>query len=191
MAHTGTYFLNYSLADEKRSSTMPIYEFYCRKCNTIFSFLSKAVDTEKIPSCPRDSSHALSRRVSMFAALSAKAKADESGEGGLDDLPIDESRMERAVEALAGEAENLNEEDPRQAARLMRKFSDMTGLQFKGKFEEALSRMESGEDPEALEAEMGDALGGEDEMPFELPGQKGGGRKGMPRPLKDETLYDM
>jgi hypothetical protein len=27
---------------------MPMYEFYCPDCNTIFTFLSKSVNTEKI-----------------------------------------------------------------------------------------------------------------------------------------------
>ena len=30
---------------------------------------------------------------------------------------------------LAGEAENINEDDPRQAANLMRKLTDMTGME--------------------------------------------------------------
>ena len=32
---------------------MPIYEFYCRKCNTIYNFFSRSVNTEKIPFCPK------------------------------------------------------------------------------------------------------------------------------------------
>ncbi len=169
---------------------MPIYEFYCPDCNTIFNFFSRSITTDKVPGCPRNEHHSLTKKVSRFAALSGKHKeSGEGGEGGMDDLPIDESKMERAVESLASEAEGLNEEDPRQAAQLMRKFSDMTGLQFKGKFEEALSRMEAGEDPEALEAEMGDSLD-EDEMPFEIGGAKAG-RSGRKPPERDETLYEM
>ena len=50
--------------------------------------------------------------------------------------------------------------------------------------------MESGEDPEKIEAEMGDLLEGED--PFELPEKKGNVDK-LPRaaPRRDETLYDL
>jgi hypothetical protein len=72
----------------------------------------------------------------------------------------------------------------------MRKLSDMTGLKLGAGMDEALSRMERGEDPEQIEAEMGDLLEGED--PFELPEKKGGEMKAKrPAPTKDENLYDL
>jgi hypothetical protein len=50
--------------------------------------------------------------------------------------------------------------------------------------------MERGEDPDQIEAEMGDLLEGED--PFLLPGKKGGKTAGRrPAPHRDETLYDL
>jgi hypothetical protein len=50
--------------------------------------------------------------------------------------------------------------------------------------------MERGEDPDQIEAEMGDLLEGED--PFLLPGKKGGKRSGKrPAPQRDDTLYDL
>jgi hypothetical protein len=53
--------------------------------------------------------------------------------------------------------------------------------------QEALNRLESGEDPDAIEAEMGDILESQD--PFQ-PGQtRSGGKKSAP--LRDETLYDL
>ena len=108
----------------------------------------------------------------------------------MDDLPIDESKMEQAMNVLAGEADKINEDDPKQAAGLMRKLSDMTGLKLGAGMDEALSRMERGEDPEQIEAEMGDLLEGED--PFELPEKKGRGIKTrQPAPTRDETLYDL
>ena len=68
---------------------------------------------------------------------------------------------------------------------------DMTGIEMGPNMEEALRRMESGEDPEQVEAEMGDLL--EDEEPFMMPGKKGGrgSRKTRPAPKKDDTLYDL
>ena len=165
---------------------MPIYEFYCENCNTIFSFFSKTVNTTKTPGCPRCSNRRLSRQVSLFA-VTGRASED----GGEEDLPFDESKMERAMQTLAGEADKLNEDDPRQAAQLMRRLSDMTGLKLGSGMEEALSRMERGEDPEQVEAEMGDLLESED--PFVLQGKKGARSEGAKRaaPKRDETLYDL
>ena len=164
---------------------MPIYEFYCTDCNTIFNFFSSIVSTKKKPKCPKCKTKTLSRQVSLFA-FTGKAKENSD----LDDLPIDESKMEQAMNALAGEADKINEDDPKQAAGLMRKLSDMTGLKLGAGMDEALSRMERGEDPEQIEAEMGDLLEGED--PFELPEKKGGGVKAKrPAPTRDETLYDL
>ena len=109
------------------------------------------------------------------------------------DLPIDESKMEQAVMALANDADGINEDDPRQAVQLMRKFSKMTGLEFGDSMQNALSRMESGEDPENIESEMGALM--DDEDPFVLPSRKGEKHTGSTRrrgaPRCDETLYEM
>ena len=121
---------------------MPIYEFYCDDCNTIFNFFSKTINTTKKPKCPKCKTKTLDRQMSAFA-IAGKAKED----GELDDLPFDESKMEQAMGMLAGEADRMDEEDPRQAANLMRKLTDMTGMKLGNGMEEALSRMEKGEDP--------------------------------------------
>lgn len=164
---------------------MPIYEFYCEDCHTIFNFFSRTVNTTKRPVCPKCKKKKLRRQVSAFA-FTGKAKENSD----LDDLPFDESKMEQAMNMLAGEAENMNEDDPRQAANLMRKLSDMTGMQMGAGMEEALQRMESGEDPEQVESEMGDILEGEE--PFILPDKKGKGVKAKrPAPKRDEALYDL
>jgi putative FmdB family regulatory protein len=164
---------------------MPIYEFYCNDCNTIFNFFSKTVNTTKRPKCPRCKIKTLSRQLSAFA-FAGKAKEDSNA----DDLPFDENKMEKAMQMLAGEADKINEDDPRQAANLMRKLSDMTGLELGAGMNEALKRMEAGEDPDAIEAEMGGLL--EEEEPFLLSEKKGTAKKGKrPAPIRDETLYDL
>jgi len=164
---------------------MPIYEFYCRKCNTIYSFFSRTVNTEKVPLCPRCGKVKLERRMSLFAKVS-KGKEDEAAG---DMPPMDETKMEKAMAMLAGEAENFNEDDPRQAARFMRKLSDAAGLNLGPGMEEALSRMERGEDPEKIEEEMGDIL--EEEDPFTFTGQKAKKGSRKRRPIVDEKLYDL
>lgn len=98
--------------------------------------------------------------------------------------------MEQAMMKLADEADKMNEEDPRQAADLMRKLSDMTGLELGAGMNEALRRMEKGEDPDQIEAEMGNIL--EEEDLLRLPDKKGKRIKTERiLPNRDETLYDL
>lgn len=163
---------------------MPIYEFYCQDCNTIYNFFSKPVNTKKSPKCPRCKTSRLSRQVSAF---SVTGRAKECGDAY--DLPFDESKMEKAIQMLGREAGNINEEDPRQAADLMRKLSDAAGLKLGSGIDEAIRRLEKGEDPDRIESEMGDIL--EKEEPFSLSGKKGAGRLKRTAPLRDETLYDL
>jgi hypothetical protein len=122
--------------------------------------------------------------MSIFAKVS-RGKEELAG----DDMPpIDEAKMEKAMAMLAGEAEKMNEDDPRQAAQLMRKLTDATGLSLGAGMEEALHRLERGEDPDRIEEEMGDLLEGEE--PF-LTGGKGKKGTRKPKPRVDETLYDL
>jgi hypothetical protein len=69
--------------------------------------------------------------------------------------------MERAMAALAGEIDSIDENDPKQGARLMRKLFSATGMPVAAGMEEALKRMEAGEDPEKIEEQMGDAFEGD------------------------------
>jgi putative FmdB family regulatory protein len=176
---------------------VPIYEFYCADCHTVFSFLARTINTQKRPDCPRCGRPKLDRRMSRFAV--SKRRSEPAAHGpDQPDLPpgFDEAKMERAMESLAQEAEGANEDDPRQMARMMRKLYDTTGLPLGPGMEEAIRRMEAGDDPDKIEEELGDALDQED--PF------GGGeaeegpkaslraisRKLRP-PKVDETLYDL
>ena len=102
--------------------------------------------------------------------------------------PIDEAKMEKAMAVLAKEADKINEDDPRQAAMLMRKLSKETGLNMGPKMEEALSRMEKGEDPDKIEKEMGDLLDDEDPFLFEEQKRKSGVKSKIKR---DDKLYDL
>ena len=165
---------------------MPIYEFYCSDCHRIFSFLSRKVGGSRRPACPRCDRPRLERRVSRFAISKGRSEPDQ---GGLPD--IDEARLEQAMASMAGEADEINEDDPRQMAGLMRKLYDATGLQLGQGMEEAIRRMEAGEDPDQVEEEMGDLLEGED--PFTFDGQSGlkGLRRRFKPPEVDETLYEL
>jgi putative FmdB family regulatory protein len=161
---------------------MPIYEFYCHKCNTVYNFFARSANTDKIPYCPRCKRIKLKRQMSVFSSPSR----DREGQAD-DNMPVDPSVMEKVMGTIANEADKMREDDPRMAARLMRQLSK-AGINFGPGMEEAISRLEKGEDPEQIEQELGDLL--ENEDPFILQAQaKQKGRK--PKPRVDDTLYDL
>jgi putative FmdB family regulatory protein len=162
---------------------MPIYEFYCDTCNVIFNFFSSRINTEKKPDCPRCGKKQLTRRISTFATI---GKAKEDGDDPL--AGLDETKMERAMESFMREAEHVNENDPKQMASLMRKFTSQTGINLGGSMEEALSRMEAGEDPDQVEKEMGDLFNDEN-LSFDLIKKKAM-RENRPA-MHDEKLYEL
>lgn len=165
---------------------MPIYEFYCRPCHTVFNFFSRRVDTTTLPPCPTCKA-ALSREVSQVAYVRT---GGDGGDDGLGDVPIDEARMEGAMEAMAGDFDRMGDgEDPRQAAALMRKFSDLSGLRFNGEIEDALARMSKGEDPDAVGEDLDAMMEGGAE-PFVPEGRGRRLRRLLPA-ARDPKLYDL
>jgi putative FmdB family regulatory protein len=169
---------------------MPIYEYYCPDCHTVYSFFSARIAPQASPACPRCGRADLGRRPSRFATPRNRAGAPEEG---ADDLfaGLDESRLESAMEQLAGEIGDLDAEgpqDPRQVSRFLRRFSDLTGLEAGPKMRDLLERLDRGEDPDALEEEMGGGEGDEDlaEL-FRL--KPAALARRLRRPRVDETLY--
>lgn len=162
---------------------MPVYEFYCADCHTIYNFLSRRVNTDKRPDCPRCGRHELERRVSLFTF--SNTRKEEPVEGMPD---MDEDKLEKAMMGLASEMEGMDENDPKQMARLMRRLKDATGINLGQGMEEAIRRLESGDDPDRIEAEMGDLFDGD--APLTIEGIKGIRRKILP-PAQDDTLYPL
>ncbi len=164
---------------------MPIYEFYCLDCHTVYNFFSARIDTAARPDCPRCERRDLERRPSTFATL--EHLGDDEGP----DDPIsglDESKLEGAMESLVQEMGGLeNEQDPRNLGRLMRRFGELSGLEMGDRMAEMIRRMEAGEDPESLEEEIGDDLDGDDFTDFFKLKQAVAGRRRRPR--VDDELY--
>ena len=162
---------------------MPIYEYYCDQCNVIFNFYSSRVNTTKIPDCPKCGKKEISKQISTFATINkARGESDDPFAG------LDQSKMEQAFESLMREAEHVNENDPRQMASLMRKFTSDTGVHLGESMDEAISRMEAGEDPDQVEKEMGELLNEED---FSLESLKKKMLRPKNQPLHDEKLYKL
>lgn len=172
---------------------MPVYEFYCPDCHVIYSFFSQRVDTRTRPACPQCGHLDLERQASLFAI----SRGGEERRGDDEDLPpgMDEDKMMRAFESMAGEFENVDENDPKQAARMIRRLFEAGGMKLGDGMAEAVRRMEAGEDPEQIEAELGDVL--EQEDPFgpastqsTLSNLKALRRKVLP-PKRDERWYPL
>lgn len=169
---------------------MPIYEFACPKCRRIYSFLSKRVNPAHSPTCPKCGSKKLSKEISRFAMIKGVAEPAAKPEGAADDGPpmpdLDDPRVERAMAEMERDMEHLDENNPKHMAHMLRKMKDlMPAGSMPKEMETAIKRLEAGEDPEKIEADMGDVLGdfmgGED-------GPGGGGGGGAY--TKDSGLYD-
>ncbi len=161
---------------------MPVYEFYCPDCHAIFNFFARRVDTDTRPSCPKCRRANLDRRASLFAISKGRGEGAEDEEGALP-AGVDEDAMMQAMTAMAGELQQIDEDDPRQAARVMRKLFAAAGLKPGDAMAEMMGRMEAGEDPDQLEAEYADVLETEDP----LAGLTAGGAKSL-RALRRELL---
>ena len=167
---------------------MPIYEFACPKCRRIFSFLSKRVNPERLPVCPKCGNKKLSKQVSRFA-MTKGLKEPAAGAGGEPDdggppMPdLDDPRVMRAMSEIERDMEHLDESNPKHMAAMMRKMKDaLPPGSMPKELDVALGRLEAGEDPEKIEADMGDVLG-------DLMGGEGGGRGGGEY-ARDGGLYD-
>lgn len=172
---------------------MPIYEFYCPACHVLLNFFSPRIDTTARPSCPRCRRPELERRPARFATL--KRTEADTGDESEEDNPfpgLDEQRLERAMESMAGELEGAaDEEDPRQMARFFRRFGEAAGMRLGPRMEDMLRRLERGEDLDALEDEMGGGAeeGGEGELEEWFQLKETAKRLRQRRPKLDETLY--
>lgn len=162
---------------------MPIYEFSCPKCRVIFSFLSKRVNPDRLPVCPKCGNKKMAKQMSTFAmprgVSEATAGADEA-----DAMPeLDNPKVMRAMAELERDMGHLDENNPKHMAHLMRKMKDALppGTMPK-ELDVAIKRLEAGEDPEKIEADMGDVFGDLEGGP-----EGGGGPGGYTR---DSGLYD-
>jgi len=118
---------------------MPIYEYTCHDCNRRVSLLWRSfaeADTRQ-PVCPRCGGARLTRLISRVAVMRSGSDVADPAELG------------------AG----LDEDDPRSLARFMRKMAAEAGEDLDPELDEMIGRLESGEDPESIEASMPDTGG--------------------------------
>jgi hypothetical protein len=93
---------------------------------------------------------ALERQVSLFTVSKNRSSNGHDGMAG-----IDEDRLESALMSMAGDLDKVDS-DPSQVASAMRKLLATSGLKMGAGMEDAMARVEAGEDPEVIEAELSD-----------------------------------
>lgn len=180
---------------------MPIYEYYCPQNHTIYQFYAKTLAQGRTtPRCPDNAAYTMTKMVSNFAITSGGRKDEPPAEGAESGDPAEDARMEAALNAMEGEFANVDENDPKAMARMMRRMSELTGERLDGEMEEVVRKLEEGADPESLEQQMGvDGPDGMDDPDGEGPG---GPPAADPRerrhrwraltrpPRRDPKLYD-
>ncbi|MFQ5896805.1 MAG: zinc ribbon domain-containing protein [Candidatus Methylomirabilia bacterium] len=120
---------------------MPIYEYQCDGCRRRVSLLILTPSTAPAPRCPRCGGESLTRLMSRFARIKSE---------------------EDRLESLADPSKlgDLDENDPKSAARWMKKMGQELGEDLGGDVDEAIDEaMAEGE--EGQEAPGG--MGGDDE----------------------------
>ena len=172
-----------------KNLVMPIYEFACPKCRKIYSFLSKRINPDRLPVCPKCGNKKLQKQVSNFAFTKGVAEPASAGVGGEDadagPMPdFDDPRVARAMSEMERDIEHMDENNPKHMAHMMRKMKDiMPAGSVPKELDIAIKRLEAGEDPEKIEEDMGEALSG-------LMGDEGGPGGGGGGYTKDSGLYD-
>lgn len=129
---------------------MPIYEYKCSSCKRKVSLFVRSFTSPVDPVCPRCGGRDLTRLVSRVSVV-------KSEESRLDDMS-DPSSL------LGG----LDEDDPKSIARWARRMSQESGEDLGPEFDEAVGRIEAGEDPDEVMAEIDGAAGDEpgDDLDF-------------------------
>src|SRR5438552_1934501 len=165
---------------------MPIYEYACPKCRVIFNFLSKRINPDRLPECPKCGNKKMTKQLSRFAMSRGLKEPAAKGESeGAEPMPdFEDPRVERAMMEMERDMEHMDENNPKHMAHMMRKMKDLMppGAMPK-ELDVAIKRLEAGEDPEKIEEDMGDVLG-------DLMGGEGEGMGGGGGYTHDSGLYD-
>ena len=164
---------------------MPIFEYACPICRRIFQFLSKRLKPTRKPVCPQCGNRRLTKEISQFAALQGAAEPEAVGDAS-DGMPdFNDPRMQHVMREMERDMAHLDENNPKHMAHMMRKMKDLmpAGMMPK-EMNDAIRRLESGEDPAKIEEDMGEVFD-------QFMGSDEGGVTGGGTYTRDGGLYDM
>jgi putative FmdB family regulatory protein len=123
---------------------MPLYDYRCSDCKRRVSVYQSYSDYGKIqPACPECGGKRLERMVSRIRFARSE-----------------ESRLESLADPSAWG--DVDEQDPRSMAKMMRRMGSELGEEMGPEFHEAVDRLEDGENPEEIEKSMPGMGGGPD-----------------------------
>lgn len=171
---------------------MPIVEFYSSDTHTIYQFYARNLaDSRLVPRCPGGEGLRMERALSTFA-VTGRARGETVAEP--DSISPEK---QAAMLRLSSRMEGLNEDnpDPRQLGRMLRDMSELMGKEVnRERMDEAIRRLEAGEDPDRMEDHLDSLLGGEGEDAIETGDLEASRlrrtRRAAP-PHRDPTLYEM
>jgi putative FmdB family regulatory protein len=122
--------------------SMPAYEYRCANCKSKVAIYQSFAEYGKVaPACPKCGSSDLTRLISRVRIARSE-----------------ESRLETLSDPTAWG--DVDENDPRSMAKMMRRMGGELGEDMGPEFNEAVDRMESGESPEEIEKSMPNPGGG-------------------------------
>ena len=105
---------------------MPIYEYACPKCRVVFNFLSRRVNPGHLPVCPKCGNKKMAKQMSGFAMPRGVSEAPRETEGDEGPMPnLDDPRVMRAMNEMERDMANLDENNPKHMAHVMRKMKDI------------------------------------------------------------------
>ena len=122
---------------------MPSYEYRCLDCRKRVSLYQRYEDYGRVPvACPHCGGARLERRIGRVRVARSEdsrldSLADPSGWGDVD------------------------ENDPRSVARMMRRMGSEMGEDMPAEFDEVVNRLEAGENPDDIEKDIPDLGGGD------------------------------
>jgi putative FmdB family regulatory protein len=113
------------------------YDYRCKDCRTTFTVTVESYDSvdSTQAACPKCGSTNLSRLIKRVRYLMG-----------------DEARLERLSDP--SQLANIDEDDPRGMARMMREMANEVGEEAGPEFHEAIDRLESGESLDSIEQSL-------------------------------------